>query len=207
MCRLSINTQIMERALFHMDNSYNIPNIRGTGYTCKTNLPSNTAFRGFGGPQGMMVTESWMSDVALSCGLPAEEVHTATFSLSHNPYYTNINVTCNGILYYFQVRRMNMYKEGDLTHFNQRLEQFTIGRCWEECMQLSDFNKRKDAVEQYNRLEIIIEIELINTTKSNIVRKHVFFDILTVLMCVMEIILHFKTFTDIKIRKIMSKCK
>uniref|UniRef100_A0A672MPT4 Xanthine dehydrogenase n=1 Tax=Sinocyclocheilus grahami TaxID=75366 RepID=A0A672MPT4_SINGR len=112
----------VSRALFHMDNSYNIPNIRGTGYMCKTNLPSNSAFRGFGGPQGMMIAESWMSDVALSCGLPAEEV-----------------------------RRMNMYKEGDFTPFNQRLDKFTIDRCWEECMQLSDFNKRKDAVEQYNR--------------------------------------------------------
>uniref|UniRef100_A0A671R9N4 Xanthine dehydrogenase/oxidase-like n=1 Tax=Sinocyclocheilus anshuiensis TaxID=1608454 RepID=A0A671R9N4_9TELE len=103
----------VSRALFHMDNSYNIPNIHGTGYMCKTNLPSNSAFRGFGGPQGMMIAESWMSDVALSCGLPAEEV-----------------------------RRMNMYKEGDFTPFNQRLDQFTIDRCWEECMQLSDFNKQ-----------------------------------------------------------------
>lgn len=64
----------MERALFHMDNCYNIPHIRGTGYICKTNLPSNTAFRGFGGPQGMMVAESWISDIALHCGLPAEKV-------------------------------------------------------------------------------------------------------------------------------------
>uniref|UniRef100_A0A673N626 Xanthine dehydrogenase/oxidase n=1 Tax=Sinocyclocheilus rhinocerous TaxID=307959 RepID=A0A673N626_9TELE len=119
---LDLSLSILERALFHMDNSYNIPNIRGTGYMCKTNLPSNSAFRGFGGPQGMMIAESWMSDMALSCGLPAEEV-----------------------------RRMNMYKEGDFTPFNQRLDQFTIDRCWEECMQLSDFNKRKDAVEQYNR--------------------------------------------------------
>lgn len=57
-----------------MDNCYNILHIRGTGYLCKTNLPSNTAFRGFGGPQGMMVAESWISDVALCCGLPAEQV-------------------------------------------------------------------------------------------------------------------------------------
>ncbi len=96
---------------------------------------------------------------------------------------------------------MNIYKEGDFTPFNQRLEQFTIDRCWEECMQLSDFNKRKDAVEQYNRLEIIIDIKLINTTKSNIVRKHVLFDILSVLIWVVEIILTVKTFTDIKIKK------
>lgn len=51
-----------------------------------------------------------------------------------------------------------MYKEGDITPFNQRLDQFTINRCWEECMQISDFNKRKDAVEQYNRSEILIYI-------------------------------------------------
>ena len=66
--------QIMERALFHMDNCYNIPNIRGTGQLCKTNLASNTAFRGFGGPQGMLIAEHWMSEVAVTCGLPAEEV-------------------------------------------------------------------------------------------------------------------------------------
>ncbi|TRY88303.1 hypothetical protein DNTS_016695 [Danionella cerebrum] len=119
---LDLSLSILERALFHMENSYNIVNIRGTGYMCKTNLPSNSAFRGFGGPQGMMVAESWMSDVALSCGLPAEEV-----------------------------RRINMYKEGDLTPFNQRLEQFTIDRCWEECMQLSEFGNRKEAVEEHNR--------------------------------------------------------
>uniref|UniRef100_A0A8C2S9E5 FAD-binding PCMH-type domain-containing protein n=1 Tax=Capra hircus TaxID=9925 RepID=A0A8C2S9E5_CAPHI len=65
---------IMERALFHMDNCYKIPNIRGTGRLCKTNLPSNTAFRGFGGPQALFIAENWMSEVAVTCGLPAEEV-------------------------------------------------------------------------------------------------------------------------------------
>lgn len=63
---LDLSASVMERALFHMDNvsvnqqisslnvplqTYHIPNIRGTGHVCKTNLPSNTAFRGFGGPQ------------------------------------------------------------------------------------------------------------------------------------------------------------
>ncbi|XP_030645465.1 xanthine dehydrogenase/oxidase [Chanos chanos] len=119
---MDLSLSIMERALFHMENSYNIPNIRGTGYMCKTNLPSNTAFRGFGGPQGMMVAESWMTDVALSCRLPAEEV-----------------------------RKLNMYKQGDVTPFNQVLEQFTIDRCWEECVALSNFSQRKAAVDQYNK--------------------------------------------------------
>ncbi|KAJ8353445.1 hypothetical protein SKAU_G00210120 [Synaphobranchus kaupii] len=119
---MDLSLSIMERALFHMENSYNIPHIRGTGYICKTNLPSNTAFRGFGGPQGMMVSEGWMSNVALRCGLPAE-----------------------------QVRSINMYKEGDMTPFNQCLEQFTIGRCWDECLSISDYHQRRVQVEQFNK--------------------------------------------------------
>uniref|UniRef100_A0A8D1TF28 Xanthine dehydrogenase/oxidase n=1 Tax=Sus scrofa TaxID=9823 RepID=A0A8D1TF28_PIG len=119
---LDLSHGIMERALFHMDNSYKIPNIRGTGRLCKTNLPSNTAFRGFGGPQGMFIAEYWMSEVAVTCGLPAEEV-----------------------------RRKNLYKEGDLTHFNQKLEGFTLPRCWDECLESSQYHARKSEVDKFNR--------------------------------------------------------
>uniref|UniRef100_H0WGC0 Xanthine dehydrogenase/oxidase n=1 Tax=Otolemur garnettii TaxID=30611 RepID=H0WGC0_OTOGA len=119
---LDLSQSIMERALFHMDNCYKIPNIRGTGRLCKTNLPSNTAFRGFGGPQGMLIAENWMGEVAVTCGLPAEEV-----------------------------RKMNMYKEGDLTHFNQKLEGFTIPRCWDECLESSQYHARKSEVDKFNR--------------------------------------------------------
>ncbi|MEJ1287177.1 hypothetical protein NN561_018192 [Cricetulus griseus] len=117
-----LSRSIMERALFHMDNAYKIPNIRGTGRICKTNLPSNTAFRGFGGPQGMLIAEHWMSEVAVTCGLPAEEV-----------------------------RRKNMYKEGDLTHFNQKLEVFNLPRCWDECIASSQYFDRKKEVEKFNK--------------------------------------------------------
>ncbi|XP_054835162.1 xanthine dehydrogenase/oxidase isoform X1 [Eublepharis macularius] len=113
---------VMDRALFHMDNTYNIPNIKGIGKVCKTNLPANTAFRGFGGPQGMMVAECWISDIALKCGLPAEEV-----------------------------RKLNLYNEGDLTHFNQKLEGFTVQRCWEECLVNSDYYSRKKLIDEFNR--------------------------------------------------------
>ena len=51
---LFLLSQVMERAIFHSDNCYLIPNIRVRGYVCKTNIPSNTAFRGFGGPQVCM---------------------------------------------------------------------------------------------------------------------------------------------------------
>uniref|UniRef100_A0A8B9QN24 Xanthine dehydrogenase/oxidase n=1 Tax=Apteryx owenii TaxID=8824 RepID=A0A8B9QN24_APTOW len=113
---------VMDRALLHLDNSYNIPNVSSLGVICKTNLASNTAFRGFGGPQGMMIAECWMSDLAWKCDLPPEEV-----------------------------RKLNLYSEGDLTHFNQKLEGFTLRRCWDECLSSSSYHARKKQIEEFNR--------------------------------------------------------
>lgn len=66
--------QIMEKALLHMDNGYKIPHLRGRGLVCKTYLPSYTAFRGFGGPQGLTIIESVLHEVAVKCGLPTHQV-------------------------------------------------------------------------------------------------------------------------------------
>lgn len=85
-----VDTVVVNRP---QDNVYNIPNFRGLGYTCKTNLATNTAFRGFGGPQGLFFAESWITDVASVCGLAQHEV-----------------------------REKNFYKEGDKTHFSQELD-------------------------------------------------------------------------------------
>ncbi|XP_049426562.1 xanthine dehydrogenase/oxidase [Epinephelus fuscoguttatus] len=119
---MDLSLAVMERALFHMENSYNVANVRGRGFLCRTNLASNTAFRGFGGPQGMMVAESWMTDVAQSLGKPAEEV-----------------------------RRLNLYVEGESTPYNQILDQFTLGRCWDECLSRSGYQQRRAAIDLYNR--------------------------------------------------------
>lgn len=56
--------QVLERAMFHFENAYKIPVSEVYGYVCKTNLPSNTAFRGFGGPQGMFVSENIIRHIA-----------------------------------------------------------------------------------------------------------------------------------------------
>uniref|UniRef100_A0A3Q3B804 Xanthine dehydrogenase n=1 Tax=Kryptolebias marmoratus TaxID=37003 RepID=A0A3Q3B804_KRYMA len=119
---LSQAVSIMERALFHMENSYRVPNIRGQGFMCRTNLPTNTAFRGFGGPQGMMVAESWITDVAHSLGRSAEEV-----------------------------RRFNLYLEGESTPYNQILHGLTLDRCWDECLSRSGYEQRRAAAQLYNR--------------------------------------------------------
>lgn len=64
----------MDRAMSHCENAYYIPNTRATGYVCKTNLPSNTAFRGFGGPQGMFIAEHMVRQVASAVGRDFIEV-------------------------------------------------------------------------------------------------------------------------------------
>lgn len=77
--------QVMDRALFHSDATYKIPNIRVSGRLCKTNIPSNTAFRGFGGPQGMFIAENWIEHIAKTLDIPAKQV---TYFLSF--YWTLI---------------------------------------------------------------------------------------------------------------------
>lgn len=56
--------QVNDRALTSIDNAYNIANMRVQGWMCKTNIVSNTAFRGFGGPQGMFFMEHIISEIS-----------------------------------------------------------------------------------------------------------------------------------------------
>jgi xanthine dehydrogenase large subunit len=66
-----LSPAILGRTLFHCTNSYYIPNVKATAISCKTNLPPNTAFRGFGGPQGMFVIESAIFKAAEQLGIDA----------------------------------------------------------------------------------------------------------------------------------------
>lgn len=62
--KLSKYLQVLRKAIFHVLNAYKIPNVRVVGYSCKTNIPSNTAFRGFGAPQGMLCAETIIRHVS-----------------------------------------------------------------------------------------------------------------------------------------------
>ncbi|KAI4874108.1 hypothetical protein NFI96_028851, partial [Prochilodus magdalenae] len=113
---------IMEKALLHMDNAYKIPHLRGCGIVCRTFLPSYTAFRGFGGPQGLTIIESVLHEVAAKCGLPAH-----------------------------QVREVNMYQdERSFTHYRQLFSPTDMLRCWAECLEKSHYKERLLAVQQFN---------------------------------------------------------
>ncbi|XP_072526962.1 aldehyde oxidase 5 [Salminus brasiliensis] len=121
-CTLDESSFIMEKALLHMDNGYKIPHLRGRGFVCRTFLPSYTAFRGFGGPQGLTIIESVLHEVAAKCGLPAH-----------------------------QVREVNMYpSEDSYTHHQQLFSPRDMLRCWSECLEKSDYERRLLAVRQFN---------------------------------------------------------
>ncbi|KOC64646.1 Xanthine dehydrogenase [Habropoda laboriosa] len=119
-CDLSF--AVAERAMFHFENSYKIPACEVYSFVCKTNLPSNTAFRGFGGPQGMFAAETMIRHIA---------------------EYLNIDA--------IKVSELNLYKEGDTTHYNQKLLNCTVRRCWEECVLSSNYNDRLVQIQKYNR--------------------------------------------------------
>jgi len=66
-----LSPAILERSLFHVTNSYFVPNVKANAFSCKTNLPPNTAFRGFGAPQAMFVMESAIAQAAYKLKIPA----------------------------------------------------------------------------------------------------------------------------------------
>jgi xanthine dehydrogenase large subunit len=72
-----LSPPVLERTLFHCTNSYFVPNVTATAYCCRTNLPPNTAFRGFGGPQGMFVIESAIAHAAEKLGVSASDIQRA----------------------------------------------------------------------------------------------------------------------------------
>lgn len=119
---LDLSEPILWRAMFHADNCYFIPAISLTGYVVKTHKTSQTAFRGFGGPQGMLVIEDILDRIARTLGLPPEVV-----------------------------RERNFYREGDVTHYSQPVKDASrISRIWEELKDSSEFAARRMAIADFN---------------------------------------------------------
>ncbi len=118
---LDLSQAVMDRALFHSDNAYQWPNQRVQGYVCKTNQPSHTAFRGFGGPQGMMLTEMVMTQLAKESGIPVDVL-----------------------------RERNMYKNGDVTHFGQVMEYYNVPDMWTQIHDSGEIAARKVAIAKFN---------------------------------------------------------
>ncbi|KAF5279180.1 hypothetical protein FQR65_LT03427 [Abscondita terminalis] len=116
-----LSTAVLSKVMYKFENAYNIPNVRLIGHLCKTNLPSNNSFRGFGAPQSIFITEMMMREVA-------EYLHKDIV----------------------EIAQLNFFKEGDNTFYGQKLENVTIDRCWLECINSSNFFERKKGVDVYN---------------------------------------------------------
>ncbi|MEZ5307765.1 MAG: molybdopterin cofactor-binding domain-containing protein [Pyrinomonadaceae bacterium] len=81
-----LSLPVLERTLFHATNSYFVPNVSVKAYSCRTNLPPNTAFRGFGGPQGMFVMESAITEAARQIGVAPSEIQRANLLLEGDEF-------------------------------------------------------------------------------------------------------------------------
>ncbi len=120
---LDLSEPVLWRAIFHLDNAYLLPALNATGYICRTHKTSQTAFRGFGGPQGMLVVEDALDRIARSLDLPPE-----------------------------LVRERNFYREGDTTHYGMPVKDASrIERIWRELKQTASFDDRREAVNAFNR--------------------------------------------------------
>ena len=125
-----LSPAIAERTLFHATNSYFVPNVKTTVISCKTNLPPNTAFRGFGGPQGMFVIESAIAKAANAIGVPARVIQEAnlldendTFSYGQIATKVEAKSTWNSATELFDISSL----EQDITAFNANNTNFKKG--------------------------------------------------------------------------------
>lgn len=115
-----LSPAILERTLFHCTNSYYIPNVTATAYSCKTNLPPNTAFRGFGGPQGMFVIEAAIVKAAEIIGVDATTI-----------------------------QQKNLLQTGDEFPYGQKVVS-EAHECWNRTMELYKIQQLKTEIEQFN---------------------------------------------------------
>ncbi len=116
-----LSPAILDRTLFHCTNSYSIPNVRATALSCRTNLVPFTAFRGFGGPQGMFVIESAIYKAASVMGVtPAE------------------------------IQKKNLLSEGDEFPYGQKTLNCNIKKCFEEVERRFDSKKLFERINEFN---------------------------------------------------------
>jgi xanthine dehydrogenase large subunit len=118
-----LSLAVMERTLLHAENAYYIPNLEFTGTVCRTNLPSNTAFRGFGGPQAVAAMENVIEDVAAHLGIDS-----------------------------YLVRRRNCYGIGqpNVTPYGQLVQANTLPALFDRLAETSQYQQRLAAVNELN---------------------------------------------------------
>jgi xanthine dehydrogenase large subunit len=122
-CSTDLSFAVLERAMLHSDNAYYLPAVRIAGRVCKTNLPSNTAFRGFGGPQGVAGIEHILHEVAAAARRDALEV-----------------------------RQLNAYgvAERNVTHYGQIVRNNTLPELFATVRREADYDARRREIDAFN---------------------------------------------------------
>ena len=115
-----LSPAVLERTLFHCTNAYFVPNVKATAYSCRTHLPSNTAFRGFGGPQGMFVIEAAIAKTAEELKIPASEI-----------------------------QKKNLLKTGDEFPYGQKAES-EAHECWSKALEKYEVEKLRNNFNDFN---------------------------------------------------------
>ena len=121
---------VADRAVFHVDNAYFLQDVHITSLRLKTNTQSHTAFRGFGGPQGMIVTETILGDIARTLGLDA-----------------------------LDVRRRNLYGTVDrnVTHYQMTVEDNILEPLLTQLEHTSHYRQRQAAISAWNQTSPVIQ--------------------------------------------------
>ena len=117
-----LSTAVAERTLFHATNSYFIKNVKTSVYSCKTNLPPNTAFRGFGGPQGMFVIEAAIAKAAHEIGVNAKVI-----------------------------QEKNLLEENDELPYGQIMTQVAAKNAWHSALSKFNYDQLINEVAQFNK--------------------------------------------------------
>ncbi|MFI8416360.1 xanthine dehydrogenase molybdopterin binding subunit [Serratia sp. NPDC078593] len=127
---LDLSGSIVDRAMFHADNAYFLQDVVITGHRCKTHIASNTAFRGFGGPQGMMAIERIMDHIAR---------HLVLDPLA--------------------VRQTNYYgkQTRNVTHYQQPIEQNLLHEITTELQHSADYQARRAAIRGFNQRSPVLK--------------------------------------------------
>lgn len=117
-----LSPAVAERTIFHATNSYFIPNVKTTVYSCKTNLPPNTAFRGFGGPQGMFVIESAIAKAADALNISKRSIQEA-----------------------------NLLKENDEFSYGQIATEVQAESTWHAAKESFDLDQLEEQISDFNK--------------------------------------------------------
>ena len=120
-CSCDLSPAILARTLFHATGSYRVPNGKVVGHMCRTNLPSFTAFRGFGAPQAFFVFEAALDALSQVMGLPREEL-----------------------------QRKNLYREGDFSYFGMPMKSARAEEAFDRLREKADWDRLKAEIESFN---------------------------------------------------------